>query len=150
MKTRFCNKCKSEKPVEDFNATSQISSSGKTVTPIRRTCNQCRRERAKARLKERFGPDGVRHYRDRTHIKRRYGITFEQAEQMLQSQEGKCKICQAQIGFFTKTYNNRACVDHCHTTNKVRGILCHYCNTGIGYLKDSPTVLQRCIVYLSE
>jgi hypothetical protein len=148
MKTRICNQCKTEKPVEDFTYT-QKSSTGKLYNLTRTKCLKCRYERQKERLRERFGSDGIRHYVDRRRIFRRYGVTFEEVEKTLQSQNNKCKICELPIQFFTKTYNNRACVDHCHTTNKIRGILCHYCNTGIGYLKDSPTVLQRAIDYLS-
>ena len=41
-------------------------------------------------------------------------------------------------------------VDHCHTTNKVRGILCAACNFGIGKFKDSTALLYLAIDYLKK
>lgn len=150
MSTRLCNKCKQEKPLKEFNATPQISSTGKTYIPRRKTCNECKGGRSMERLIERFGYKGMRLYNDKRRFMRRYGITYETAETMLQSQNGLCGICQLPIQFFTKTYDNRACIDHCHSTNKVRGVLCQYCNSGIGYLKDSPTILAQAAIYLKD
>lgn len=41
-------------------------------------------------------------------------------------------------------------VDHCHTTGKIRGLLCHQCNVLLGASKDSITTLQNAIKYLGE
>ena len=42
----------------------------------------------------------------------------------------------------------KICVDHNHTTGKIRGLLCHKCNSMLGYIKESPLTLQRAVAYL--
>jgi len=78
-------------------------------------------------------------------LKYRYGITLDEYNQMLISQNGVCQIC------------NKSCpsgyalsVDHCHRTGKVRGLLCVECNTGIGKLKDSVELLSKAIEYIKK
>jgi len=70
----------------------------------------------------------------------RYGLTLEQYDRLLLEQGSKCLIC----GRKTK----KMCVDHCHRTKKIRGILCHKCNVGIGMLDDSPLRVSRALAYL--
>ena len=79
-------------------------------------------------------------------LKSSYGITEETYLAMLEAQDGACAICN------TKTPTGKwkvFAVDHCHTTGKVRGLLCNECNRGMGLLKDSPELLQKAIDYLS-
>ena len=71
-----------------------------------------------------------------------YGLTLEQYNQMFVSQNGKCKICN-------ESQEKRLCVDHCHKTGKVRGLLCSNCNFGIAFLKDDPNLLLSAIKYLN-
>jgi len=80
-------------------------------------------------------------------IKRVYGLTKEQYQHMLEQQNGCCAICLTSVE--EQRYNTLV-VDHCHTTGKVRGLLCHACNTAIGSLKDNVGSLQRAIQYLSQ
>ena len=54
-----------------------------------------------------------------------------------------CQICG-------KDGDVELCVDHDHKTGKVRGLLCRYCNLGIGNLQDSPKLLRSAISYLTE
>ena len=82
------------------------------------------------------------------YLKRTYGITFNDYKIMLEEQEHKCKICSGP-GFKMKDHHNLLLVvDHCHKTQKVRGLLCHNCNRGIGLLQDSVSVLASSISYL--
>lgn len=60
-------------------------------------------------------------------------------------QYGKCRIC----GTHQSELKAALCVDHCHKTGKVRGLLCHECNTGIGKFKDDKDLLIRAIEYLT-
>ena len=76
--------------------------------------------------------------------KRKYGITPEEFNQMLELQKGKCKVCEGDSG--GKTFH----VDHCHRTGEIRGLLCTYCDTGIGSLKDSVDILKKAILYLEN
>jgi len=65
---------------------------------------------------------------------------------MLKEQGGGCAICGETKPLKGKNY---LCVDHCHETGEVRGILCHACNTGLGKFKDSPELLHTAINYLT-
>lgn len=76
-------------------------------------------------------------------LKRGYGITEAQYDEMVASQDGKCRICRSAC----KT-GQRLSVDHCHKTGKVRGLLCKNCNNAIGLFKDDPELLRRAIEYL--
>jgi len=76
---------------------------------------------------------------------RLYGITQEQYEALILKQNGKCAICEIGLDM-----GKRTCIDHCHNSKKVRGILCWSCNTAIGHFKDSPAILRRAALYCEE
>ena len=79
-----------------------------------------------------------------TQIKKRYGITIDTYDEMLEEQQGCCKIC----GIHERELNKRLHVDHSHITGEVRGLLCTQCNTGIGMLQDSPEIIDAAAAYL--
>ena len=79
------------------------------------------------------------------HVKRTHGITQEQYEVMLGNQGGVCAICGA--GQPSCGHKHFA-IDHCHTTGKIRALLCFHCNTAIGHFKEDAEVMQRAIRYL--
>ena len=88
-------------------------------------------------------PDQIRS-RDRAQwLKKNYGITPEQYEQMFRSRDGLCAIC-------AKPSSKRLFVDHDHKTNKVRELLCSKCNSGLGMFSDDRFNLSRAIDYLSR
>lgn len=92
----------------------------------------------------RSNPDAQRRdYLKRLHYK--YGITVEAYETLLTAQNGLCAIC-GQVN----PNKSELAVDHDHTTNKVRGLLCSTCNTGIGHLKDSTELVRRAFNYLAK
>lgn len=77
-----------------------------------------------------------------------YGITLDDYNRMLKTQNNRCAICNdTETGRKDIKYFN---VDHCHTTGKVRGLLCHGCNSGIGNMKDDVELLEKAIAYLRE
>jgi hypothetical protein len=79
-------------------------------------------------------------------FKQRYGITQQEYEQMVADQRGLCAICgKPPIG---KGHNTKLHVDHDHTTGKIRKLLCHFCNHGLGNFKDDPQSLERAAMYL--
>ena len=80
-------------------------------------------------------------------LKRNYGITLQQYQEMLDSQDSKCKICSSADPFHN---SGKFVVDHCHDTGKVRGLLCHHCNVLLGHAKDSSLVLKKAIDYLER
>ncbi len=69
-----------------------------------------------------------------------YGITPEKYNSILQAQDGKCAIC--------KEIKEIINVDHCHSTNKIRGLLCQSCNLGLGNFRDKISNLEEAIKYL--
>lgn len=103
------------------------------------------------------------------HRLKKHGLTLETYEEMLSSQDYRCAICKrvkvgnrrngkhgakrtlingwpsvAQQGDFSWH------VDHDHKTGKVRGLLCHHCNTALGHVCDDANVLMAMIKYLKE
>ncbi|MGO4748250.1 endonuclease VII domain-containing protein [Streptomyces sp. 2MCAF27] len=75
----------------------------------------------------------------RGHLKRQYGITEAERNEMVASQMGLCVICLKAPAVH---------VDHCHKTGKVRGVLCFNCNSAIGKLGDDPDIGRRAVAYL--
>ena len=76
---------------------------------------------------------------------RKYGLTLRKFFRMISDQCGRCKICGKKLDMGRHTH-----IDHCHTTGKVRGILCRGCNLGLGNLKDSVDILEKAIQYLRD
>lgn len=80
------------------------------------------------------------------HMENTYGCTLSMYEDMFERQKGLCAICQGE----PDSKFGRLCVDHCHSTKKVRGLLCGNCNHGLGKFKDNPRLLRRAIAYLQS
>lgn len=76
----------------------------------------------------------------------KYGITLKERDAMLEAQGGLCAICDTPD---PGEYNGW-CVDHCHASGAVRGILCRHCNLLLGYARDNTTTLARAITYLGN
>lgn len=71
-----------------------------------------------------------------------YKLTPKEHTEILENQEDKCAICGCS--------DKKLVVDHCHTTGKVRGLLCDMCNSGLGFFKDNPESLYNAIQYLQK
>lgn len=93
-----------------------------------------------------------REYSHRYSKRYHYGLEWEDFERMLNEAGHKCQICkQSLIANHSRSEgkkSNAACVDHCHETKSVRGILCNRCNRAIGLLGDDPQILDRAAAYL--
>jgi F0F1-type ATP synthase alpha subunit len=76
-------------------------------------------------------------------LKNVYGITLVQYNEMFETQEGKCAICQRHQNELTRTL----CVDHDHKTNKVRALLCVTCNTDVSVVENR---LEEMTKYLNK
>jgi len=93
------------------------------------------------------GREKKRGYRYKT----AYGITLEEYNRLLLSQQGVCGICFLPEVFLNKEGQPKhLVVDHDHHTNKVRGLLCHTCNLLLGYCKDNKVLLANAIKYLTK
>ncbi len=82
-------------------------------------------------------------------LEKRYGITLEQYNELVEIQGGRCAICN-KLPTGTNHTSKRLAVDHCHATGAVRGLLCGTCNTTIGMIEDRPELLDRMRRYLSK
>lgn len=76
------------------------------------------------------------------HVRRKYGLTESAYVQLEHEHQGKCAICKQPC--------TELRVDHNHSTGQVRGLLCHACNTAIGFLEESLDRLQNAIAYLNK
>lgn len=103
-------------------------------------CKSC--ERIRQRVYYRDNPDKS-HNKNR---RNKYGLSYEAYQTLLENQNYVCAICGSKE--FSKTKKNLS-VDHDHITNKVRGLLCSECNTGLGKFKDSPDLLDKAKEYLN-
>jgi hypothetical protein len=77
-------------------------------------------------------------------MKWQYGITVDQFDTMLISQQGRCAICSDQFANSPRAPH----IDHDHQTKRVRGLLCEACNQAIGLLRESRANFEAAIAYL--
>lgn len=85
----------------------------------------------------------------RSHVRknnlRKYGLTPEDFDALLEKQAGLCVICKEELSPGRGRH-----VDHDHGTGAVRGILCNGCNVGLGYFRDSPEILKSAANYVEQ
>ena len=79
-------------------------------------------------------------------MRKQYGISLEQFNQLLEIQNNECAICKKSLDSLKRRMN----IDHDHETNKVRGLLCTGCNTGLGHLGDNIEGLKIAVAYLEN
>ena len=113
--------CAQGHPYDEHNTGYYTKPNGKT----RRVCRQCNKNNA---------------YVQRI---KRYGITVEQYGQMLTEQNTRCPLCSSE-------FDREPHIDHCHSSGKVRGLLCFNCNTMLGSAKDNVETLRKAISYLES
>lgn len=138
---KACSRCKQILPATEFYPHRRMKSG------LQSHCRTCSREwhrerpeyiRQKNAEYKAKNPDYARDWSR----KARFGLTPAQINVMRESQGGLCAGCLRAL-----TRANE-CVDHCHLTGKVRGLLCDPCNMSLGRLGDSPETLRRLAAYL--
>lgn len=132
---KICYRCKIEKDVQEFYK------DGYKKDGFKSSCKECSRILSESYKKRR----GSGYAKD-LKLKQLYNISLNEYNNMLISQNGKCLIC----GMDLKNSKRGFAVDHDHKTGKVRGLLCHLCNTGLGNFKDSVSLLHKAISYLDK
>jgi len=73
-------------------------------------------------------------------MRRKFKLTEDQYNDLMINEN--CQICNVEL--------TKKCIDHCHSTNKVRGVLCNNCNTSLGLVGDNISVLEEMIKYLQK
>jgi hypothetical protein len=104
---------------------------------LRKARRDARRKSDNARRRQRWATDAD--FRDRCRA-RSHGLSLQDYRAMFERQGKVCGIC--------KTPGKPLCVDHCHATGKVRGLLCRDCNLGLGNYKDNPVFTRAATAYL--
>jgi hypothetical protein len=136
--TKTCSKCRESKPLEGF------ASNPSGIQGRDNYCKPCKADYNRAWALAH--PERARASQRKSRLKRLYGISPEEFDALLASQEGLCAIC--------KTDDPRGAnggswqVDHDHDTGEIRGILCFGCNVGLGKFSDDPILLAQAIDYL--
>jgi hypothetical protein len=74
-------------------------------------------------------------------LRHRYGISKSEYESLMRESGGKCQLCESSV---------RLCVDHCHKSSVVRGMLCLLCNTAIERLETVPDFIKKAAAYLEK
>lgn len=132
-KLRLCKKCNELKPVSEFHI-----KKGNTEAQYRfnSPCKKCGLKDKQIKY------PSFKNWR----LLKVFNITKAQYDEMLIKQNHSCAICKTHIDSFSKDL----AVDHCHTTEKVRGLLCTNCNLGLGNFKDNPELLNLAAEYLKS
>lgn len=145
---KFCPRCSVVKAISEFT----IRESGPRLGQAVAHCKVCNARMFRERKK--CDTTVYRRIEWPSKLKRLYGISVDEYYMLLAKQGGGCAICAARIpGMRHYKRNGRIemfHVDHCHSTGKVRGLLCSSCNRAIGLLRDDPDLALRVSQYLSE
>lgn len=127
--TKRCNVCGIEKPFNEFN----VKRRG-PKTYLRYSCKRCQ---CKYQSSKREG----RRYK-------RYSLTDEQYNDLLNNQDNKCAICKQFLEIPHVDHDHNCCPSGVSCGQCVRGVLCKHCNIGISHFKDNPEYLQAAADYL--
>lgn len=133
MDTKICTKCKIEKSIDDFYDHSK-----------QRKQSHCKKCNHFARSKwAKNNKTAANLVARKSRFKILYNITENDYIMLLKEQKFLCKICNLE-----HSESKPLCVDHCHETGKIRGLICKSCNNAIGLLKHNITVIQNALNYL--
>ncbi len=151
---RLCSGCKCEKEEKQFYSRMSYKRAYQ--------CKECEKrknsERQKLQTKE-----TRRIYREtfkeknpwahrKAELKYRYGLTPEDVEEMIGHQMGMCanRGCGRKIELHGTKRKNKACIDHCHASGEIRGLLCNGCNTALGFLEEDKNRILGLTEYLQK
>ena len=138
MKTKICTKCKEEKSLTEFFK-DKHKKSGLTSA-----CKVCR---SKAyNTWERNNKQRIKQYSRKSNLKKGYGLTIGDWNNLFDRQQGRCAICERH----QSEEPMRLHIDHNHRTGQIRNLLCSNCNRMLGCAKESTTILVKAIEYLNK
>lgn len=139
INSRICSGCKKELFKDNFTC-----SDWNLRHPYCKGCRSKANYKSKIRNKDTYEQYRVKAAESsrRSYLKKTWGISLEEFNELRDSQDGLCAICKIS----TDTFH----IDHNHQTGKIRSLLCSNCNRGIGYLKESSIILYAAIEYLNQ
>lgn len=105
---------------------------------------------SRERGKKKYATPKGKHENRNDKFKRKFGITVEDYELRHAFQGGVCAICKNPETAVQRYGLKRLALDHCHTTGKIRGLLCQRCNQMIGHGGDNIELLKAAIAYLES
>ncbi len=135
-RTNICGKCGSSRRYYKRDGTS--------------CCKDCRNSKSTERRKA--NPDYFREYYKKNSGKyknqyksrillKKYGISLKQRNDLETKQAGLCAICNK---------NKKLYIDHCHSSGRIRGLLCNECNMALGLFNDNKEAISKAIEYLES
>ena len=120
---------------EEVGVYEYVAQSGNIKGKVVKECKACIKDKTKNRALQSRA----------IHLKNAFGLSLADYDQMLKAQNGVCAICETvESGHKTGSFQ----VDHCHSSGKIRKLLCINCNTAIGRAKDDIDILRKMITYL--
>jgi len=141
VETKICPHCQQEKTLDCFYLYAPGVRHKYKPGARRPKCKQCQHDsRAEHR---KANPEMAAITARKSKIKRLFGITPEDYDKMFADQNGVCAICDKE-----SPDGRRLHIDHCHTTQNVRGLLCPDCNRGLGIFRDQVSLLDKAARYL--
>ncbi len=155
MLTKSCTKCGEVKPFTDFP--SYPGGRPKSWCRACQTSHVREKRHATPKIYKRRQPNPTltpKKYpvlpeaRRRWKLKEKFGITQQDYDAMGEAQGYRCAICNQPERRTIRGNVIVLAVDHNHATGKVRGLLCHACNVGVGMFRESPELLQNAIEYI--
>lgn len=142
MEELKCRLCEKLRPINRF---SRRTDSGNLRTECRDCLNTTRKTQPRYRQWHKENKKSVQEYMRRYDLKRYYGITPETFEEMLTKQNYQCLICKSEN---PQSKHGKFHIDHCHSSGKVRGLLCSLCNVGLGAFRDNLKFLTNAMEYI--
>lgn len=155
---RTCYKCNQTKDISLFRTKRHICKICYTKynKDLRRINYKINPEKYRKRSREWVYTETGKNSRRNTRYLREYNIPWETYNQGSIKQKHICPICLTQQVPSNTPLSVRAgsngtlVVDHCHTTGKIKGLICHKCNAALGLLKESADNLERALNYLKN
>lgn len=143
LKRKICLQCKEEKSLDLFRCRVR---QGKYIC-YESYCKACE----KVNFKDWYHKNlKYNKYRDYVRNCKRFGLTAFEYEAIVLAQNNKCAICKLPEVSTRSGVIKKLAIDHCHTTGKVRALLCNACNTSIGLMKENVELLELAIKYLNK
>lgn len=133
---RLCRTCGEIKPLSVFGRfTSRSRVTGEQRVKFYGPCRDCK----KLMDRDRYWSDPAAKRQYAKAHRKVYNAKKARRERLIHRFGKTCMACGATP--------SRICVDHCHTTGRIRGVLCRDCNLALGQLKEDPNRIEALALY---